>query len=242
MDLSDLSFKELVIDAGCSGTFKISDLPAGAVPVWFDVPDELADSFVFTRVLVGLNSQLSSTAAVPAALFARGAPLDELLVDSVRTPHRSLEISVTNLSSRPMPFACSPIFSDEDSRLARYRRARVVGLGVSTIAPLGNLNVVVEPQLRFVPDRLFVPRAVLERVDVEGLEVREFDVARSAYRLIEAVPPRYLTREKLEGDGVFHLGPSRSVGPRECLTVIFRNRTDSPVDVAGAVLGGDPLS
>jgi hypothetical protein len=242
VDLSELSFRVMTVDAGCSGTFGIADLPVGAAPVWFEVPDELADSFVFTRVLVGLDSQLASTAAVPASLFARGAPLDELLMDAVRAPHRSLEVSVTNLSSRPLPFACSPIFSDEDSRLARYRRARVLGLGVSTIEPLGAMNVVVEPQRRFVPDRIFVPRGILEKVEVEGVEVHDFDVEGRVFGLLEAVPPRYLTRENLEGDGVLHLGPSRSVGPRECLTVKFRNRTDSPVDVAGAVLGGEPLT
>lgn len=240
MDLRDVSFMESVVEPGCSVQLTMLDLPAGAVPTWLEVPDELADHFVVTDLRVGLDSQLCSTGAVPAALFARGAPRDELLLDPVRSPRDSLSVAVTNLGPGRMAFSCRPIFSD-DSRLARYGRARVVGLGVSWIAPLGSMNVNVEPQRRFVPDRLFVPRSVLERVDVEGVDVFNFDLDKGSYDLVETVSPGQLTRESLLGDGLFHLSPGRSVGPRECLTVRFRNRTDAPVDVLGVVLGADPL-
>lgn len=240
MDLTEVEFEDVTVDAGCSRRLSIAGLPPGSRPVWFEVPDELADSFVVTDVRVGLNSQLA-TAAVPAALFARGAPLDELLMDAVSSPLDDLSITVSNVGPESLSFVCRPMFSDDDARLARYRRARVLGLGVTSVAPGVPTSVIVQPSKKMIPDRIFIPRRVLEKVDVEGVEVHDFDVDGKVFGLLEAVPLHYLSRENLKGDGVFHLGSSRSVGPRECFTVKFRNKTDSPVNVMGAILGGDPL-
>jgi hypothetical protein len=251
MNLSDVRFKEVLVAAGCSARLKLTDLPVGATPVWFEVPDEVADDFAVADVWVGLDSQLVSTGSVPASLFARGAPRDELLMDSIATSHNylstdvaHLSIDVTNLSSKSLPFTCRATFSDDSARLARYRRARLAGLGVSRVSPLGSLVVAVQPMVPMAPDRLFVPRRVLEHVDVEGLDVCSWSDWRSSvgrYGVVDSVPSECLRRSSLEEDGVFHLGRLRRVGPGECFIARFKNRTNAFVNVCGAILGGVPL-
>jgi hypothetical protein len=242
MDLSDVKFRDSYVEAGCSVTSAVMDLPAGVTPVWLEVPDELSGDLVVTRFRVGHECQLASTEAVPLELFSRGAPRDELLMDPVDLYSGRVEVSVSNLSSEKRLFSCRLVLSDDSTRLARYRRARLVGLGVTRISPLGSLSVVVQPQAPLDPDRLFVPRSVLDRVDVEGVEVHRWSDEGGADELLDSASPEYLRRSNLEGDGLFRLSRLRSVGPGECLVVKFRNRTDSEVLVRGAVLGGVPVT
>jgi len=242
MSLHEVRFASPTLGPRCSANIVIEDLPQGAVPVWLEVPDDLAGDFVVTDVKVGLDSQLCA-AAVPASLFARGAPRDELLLDPVREPRGSLTISLANLSSRRAFLEGRVVFSSEDSRLARYRRARLVGLGVLHVAPQGLATLTVQPMWELVPDRFFVPRPVLEKVDVVSLRVFTWVDGVGAGELLDVVSPEYLSRENLAGDGCFSfdLGKHREVNPRKCLVAHFRNRTDSPATVTGAVLGGVPL-
>jgi hypothetical protein len=241
MDLSDVKFQDTYVEAGCNVTSAVTGLPAGVTPVWLEVPDELSGDLVVTRIRVGHKCQLNSTGAVPLELFSRGAPRDELLVDPVDLHTGILDVSVSNLSSEKRLFSCRLVLSDDSTRLARYRRASLVGLGASKISPLGSLNVIVQPQAPLDPDRLFVPRGVLDRVDVEGVEAHKWSDERGADGLLDSTSPEYCRRSNLEKDGIFHLDRLRSVGPGECLVVKFRNRTSSEVLVRGAILGGRPL-
>jgi len=241
MDLRELSFREVVVGDGCSASITINDLPVGATPVWFEIPDELAGHMLITDVKVGRDSQFGSTAAVPGALFARRSPRDEFLMDTVKSPDNSLSISVSNLGRDPLPFLCRPVFSDDSTRLARYRRARLVGLGAARISPFGSLVVNVQPSVALDPDRIFVPREILGYVDVESIEVHRWRDGEGPAELLDFAPAEQLRREHLEGDGIFRLSMLRSVGPGECFAVRFKNRTETEVVVTGAILGGRPL-
>jgi hypothetical protein len=241
MNLSDVNFQECYVEAGCDVTSAVTGLPAGVTPVWLEVPDELSGDLVVTRIRVGRNCQLNSTGAVPLELFSRAAPRDELLMDPVDLYSGSLDVSVSNLSSERRLFSCRLVLSDDSTRLARYQRARLVGLGASRVSPLGTLNVIVQPQASLVPDRLFVPSSVLDKVDVEGVDVHRWFEGQGPHERLDSASPEYFARSNLERDGLFHLSRIRSVGPEACLVVRFKNRTDAEVLVTGAILGGSPF-
>lgn len=236
--IEDLKFTEVSADPGRSVRATIYP-ESGCQPVWFRVPAALADAFVVTNLRINRKCQLGSAGAVPASLFSDSAPGDELLLDWVEAG-QPLEITATNISSQNMPFHCRPIFKEPGERLARYRRARVVGLGVTLVPPEGTVRIVVQPQLELVPDRLHVSPDVLDNLVVRNLEVRTWREGEGADGYLSRVWPGRLSTDYLREGGWFPHLSGIVVGPGRCLVVHVENKTQVPATFTGAVLGAEP--
>jgi hypothetical protein len=213
------------------------------VPTWFEIPDEVAEGLVVTDLKVGRVSQQISTGAFPAELFASTSPRDELLLYSVGIVYNSIMMSVANLTDRDIPFECCYYFDDPMRRLARYQRALVCGLGVTKIAPLGSARVVVQPEVVFSPDRLFVPRSSLEKLVVDRLEMCSWSPATGAmFNSVRiGVSSSDLHPDNLRQDSVFRRTPWFGIGPAFCFVLHVRNLADEAVNFTGAILGSSLL-
>lgn len=234
------TFPTVQVPARCSATTSIAWMNRFQEPVWVVVRDDSAPHFLVDDLVVFQDSQLCSTGRVPASLFAEGSPRDELLLNPA-TGVNKLTLTVTNASDQARTFEALALMSRVGGRLARYRRALVAGLGCTRIGPLGSLRLVVQPNRAISPDRLFVPRDLLARVDCTVMEVREWLPAGGDGRLVDYVDSRYLTRENLAGDGCVVTRSREPVGPEQCLVLRFENRIAEALDVTGAVLGGAPV-
>jgi hypothetical protein len=207
-----------------------------------EVPDAVADAFMITDLRVGKDSQLISPSCFPASFFAASSRRERLGLLGVAHNNTYLKVSLTNLCADERVFEGSfvgeVVGSHVDPRPGDGTKMRmIVGLGLTVVATGAEVVVYgAQPQLRFLPRRLAIPRAVLGTG------------ASGAFEVVAAAVLNYRRelRQKIEGPFVTDSYSERCEGNFECpvdmepadiLAITVRNRTDSQRAFYGTVAG-----
>ena len=203
-----------------------------------EVPDAVADAFMITDLRVGKDSQLISPSCFPASFFAASSRRERLGLLGVAHNNTYLKVSLTNLCADERVFEGSFVGSFAGSADAdREHERMIVGLGHTIVASGSEVYVYkAQPQLKFWPKRLAVPREVLGTG------------ASGAFEVVAAAVLNYRRelRQKIEGPFVTDSYSERCEGNFECpvdmepadiLAITVRNRTDSQRAFYGTVAG-----
>ena len=197
-----------------------------------EIPDAVADVFMITDLKVGKDSQLISPACFPASFFAVSSRREQLGL-GVAHNNSYLRVSVTNMRAGEQVFEGSFVGSFTGGEGADLEHERmIVGLGHTLVASGSEVYVYkAQPQLRFRPKRLALPREVLDAFEVVGADV---------------VNHRREVVQKLEGPFVTDSYSEMCEGTINCpvdlkhtdiLAITVRNRTDARRAFYGTVVG-----
>jgi hypothetical protein len=184
------------------------------------VPDEVASGFFVTDIKVGRNSQLVSVGAVPADYFARCGATEDLLFDSL-SRGMTMYVCVTNMTAEAKKFSGhlrGELLPDRHDRSCPYKRI-ILGLGHTIVAAHSLAKIAVQAQVVCKPDKVVIPRHLLDGFKVKALRVAGFDAGQGELR-----------------DGMASFAPKiMQIGDWLCIEV--ENMTDRPLAFYGTVGG-----
>lgn len=214
-------------------------------PTQIVIPNDVAPHFLVTDVKVGRNSQFLSAACVPASFFAESSPRDDLLFEILQ-PGMMLALSVTNISDVSREFRCT--VRGQAAASPHDGCGSLCGLGYTEIPPGESASINTQSQVVFAPDRLFIPRDVLEKTTihrisklnayvVESLQPVPRPILNPNPQRTADVPSSELTRENLLGDGCFRLQPNPIVTCNDLVVIDVTNDSKEPLWFCGALVG-----
>jgi hypothetical protein len=208
-------------------------------PTGFSIPDDAAEDLLVTDVKIGANSQLWAPGAVPAGLFAESTPEARVRM-GVLAPGSQVVLELQNCSASPVTFRGRIRGVRTDASLVEALRtvdpfSVIVGLGIYELAGGAGhmtLNVQVPMTINFAPRRLYVPRRLLQDVEVVSLTSERYLDGES----VDQVPAEQLSTENLSSEGQIRLAPCAVLPRGAFFTVEVRNLRDQPRSFCGAVL------
>jgi hypothetical protein len=216
------------------------------LPLWFTIPDEIAEHLLVTDLRIANRSLLFSTGCVPAGLFAESAARDAdgRLVDVLQLPvvraHQLVSLSLTNASDRPVAFRGSVVGCDPE-RAPDRPRSLLVGcgryeMGPSPLPSMGpntvRLNVRVRPQVELRPHKLYVPASVLEKVVISTISTEA-----EPGEMLSWVPNETVARINVRSREDIVFAPDPVVSSRHFIRLEAINQTKEPRWFSAAVLG-----
>jgi len=238
-------FEPTLVRGSGSARITMDGIPDDLVPVWFEIPDDVASKFLVAGIESGKGNQLISTGCLPAELFARSSPRDELLLDGSTVTQHAISIDVVNLTDEDRVFSGRPVLARVDRahppsrRLDNARRAIVCGLGHTLVKSYGSARVVVQPNAVFFPDRLFVPRSSIDSLLIEKIEVCRWSIGDGPIfsHVLTGVSSSDLHPDNLRRDGCFESTPRIGVDSKFCFVLSVRNLSGRSAAFTGAILG-----
>lgn len=137
------------------------------------VPHDVSPHFLVTDVKVGRNSQLISTACVPASLFDETLPPTDLHLDLLPTD-AFFTVSVTNTTPEDREFKLRVEGSHDPAKISPDGGVTLIGFGHTIVEQdprYKNRELVlrIQPQIAFTPRRLHVPEYVLRNFRLTSL-------------------------------------------------------------------------
>jgi hypothetical protein len=216
------------------------------LPLWFTIPDEIADDLLVTDVRVGRRSQLISTGCVPAGLFAESAARDAdgQLVDVLQLPvvetNQFVSLSLTNATDRPVSFRGSVVGCDPEHAPDRPR-SLLMGCGYYENGPsapgrydrsIDSHNVRIVPQVRLRPHKLYVPASVLE-----GVVIRAVTTEVDPGETLSKVASESVDRISIHSRENIVFEPDPTVPPGRFVRIEMINQTGEPRWFGAAILG-----
>lgn len=208
-------------------------------PAQLIIPDEVAPHFFVVDFKVGRLSQLNSVGALPAELFAESGPGFELLSDPIRASDSVnwATLEVQSMCDRELEFSAQVLGSR--GPMSGVRKT-CLGMGNTTVAAEGAVNVCMEPQRAFRPTHLFLPSDVAPNFEVQ--KVFQVTSKGRTEHVVESIPD-LAERDQAKGSGSrlipIHLQPLEMVEVSLFLIVAAVNLDGKARQFKGAIVG-DP--
>lgn len=203
---------------------------------WVTVPDEAAPHFLVTDLRIKRRSQLSSTGAVPASLFAvsqlYAADLEHTrLLTELAQPGEEVVVKAVNTSHERRRFSAELHGWHADSVPPDLLPTMLLGYGNTLVKGEKRSNINVQPQTpTFRPTRLHVPPHVLDNFEI--LDVFVNAVIGNRSRVI----PSRLRVSKLRAGRLISLEPDPAID-MPFFTITVRNHTQEPHFFNAVILG-----